>query len=190
MARPKKNKRRWSDSVEATFDKEKIYVQTSGTPRYYKKMTKTNLGFNILENLMLVRYYIQKRHDISFRDLEFLLFLYPKLFWDIRDYRDYPKTYSHRNINTMIKKGYVEVFTETDRKRKTVYQLTKKAKHIVVQFYKYLSGEKNVPENTSLNSMFKADATSTNRKRADWVRKINAQILENPPEDFEAGWGK
>lgn len=132
--------------------------------KHYKKDAVINMDYNLLENVYVVRKFVQKKFNINLRELELLLYLFPKGFFSLEDYKNYPLTYSHRQINTIIKMGWVRIFTEGRYKSEHTYTLTKSAKHMVIVYYKYLSGELQIPTNSENNPMVRKDATAHQQK--------------------------
>ncbi|WP_456867592.1 hypothetical protein [Galbibacter sp. BG1] len=175
---------RVSKDVRKEIRKQGYHVQYYNNPKHYTRSARFNIGYNKLENLGVVRHYIQKRFNINHREFEMILFLYPKLLFDTREYREYPKCFTYRNIKKPMERGLIEIFTN-HKKRNKIYRLTKQAKHIVVQFYKYISGELPIPEDPQTNPLFKKDATPMDRKRAEWIKRMNAQLMMIPDRDPE-----
>ena len=132
--------------------------------KHYKKDAVVNMDYNLLENFYVVRKFVQKKFNISLRELELLLYLFPKGFFSHQDYKSYPLSYSHRLISTVIKLGWVRIFTKGENQSQHTYTLTKSAKHIVIVFYKYLSGELKIPLNSENNPLIRKDASSHQQK--------------------------
>lgn len=132
--------------------------------KYYKKDAVVNMDYNLLENMYVVRKFVQKKFNIELRDLEILLYLFPKGFFSHRDYKNFPLSYTHRRINSVIKKGFVRIFTEGANYEKHTYTLTKSAKHMVIVFYKYLSGELSIPITSENNPLVRKDISSHQQK--------------------------
>lgn len=173
---------RVSKEVRKILRQKGYHVQYNKDPKHYTQSARFNIGYNKLQYLGIVRHYLQKRFKISYRELEMLLFLYPKLLFDNREFKEYPKSFTNRDIREPIKRGYIEVFTVKHEYHK-VYQLTRRAKVIVTLFYKYISGELPIPEDPQTNPMFKKDANPMDKKRAEMIKKMNSILLENPPAD-------
>lgn len=149
--------------------------------KYYKKDAVVNMDYNLLENMYVVRKFVQKKFDIDLRELEILLYLFPKGFFSHRDYKNFPLSYTHRQISSVIKRDFVRIFTEGANKSKHTYTLTKSAKHIVIVYYKYLSGELSIPINSENNPLVRKDASTHQQKIIKMfklMRKENKRDLD------------
>jgi len=143
--------------------------------KYYMKDAVVNLDYNMLENQYVVRKFVEKKFNLSLRELEILLYLFPKGYFSHRDYKQFPMSYTHRRINSVIDSGLVKIFREGDNQSKHVYTLTKSAKHKVISYYKYLSGELKVPTNPQNNPMVRKDASSHTNKIVNMFKRIRKE---------------
>jgi len=116
-------------------------------PKYCKSdFLRIYEGYDALQNLILVRNYIQKKHDISLSALEVLLYLYPKQFFTHSDYNEVPKQYFFRTVKRMCDLGYIKIHIKGTGTRRNLYTLSNIGKRVVYEFYELLSGEKPIPE--------------------------------------------
>lgn len=152
--------------------------------KYNRKIVKVADNYNVLEYYLIVRMYMQKKHDIDNRLLEILFFLYPKKLFSWNDFKEYPLTFSYKRIDTLIEKGMVEVFRPDTAKSRQIYRLTQKAQAIVRNSYEYLSGEKPMPTNRQNNPlMAKKPKTTRESKIQDMILKMNS--VSTPRFDTE-----
>lgn len=139
--------------------------------KHYKKDAMVNLDYNLLENQYVVRRFVQKRWGITLRELEIILYLYPKAFFSHQDYKDFPTSFTHRQIRSMIKLGHIQVFVDGENTAKKIYSLTKSAQAKVQNYYKYLSGEMQIPLDSS-NKFIHKDASSHDQKVIKMFHKL------------------
>jgi hypothetical protein len=160
-------------------DTEKLLLAKKMKPRYKKaegkyklKAIVMNSDFDLLQNQYPVRLFVQAKYGLSLRELELLLFLYPKQYFCLKDYKAFPLTFSHRRITTVIKHGFVKIAKKGKNMDQHVYTLTKSAKHQVVAYYKYLSGELKVPTIAENNPLIRKDAPEHHKKVIDFFKKM------------------
>lgn len=106
-------------------------------------------GYDILENMLLVRPYIIQKHGLDNRILEILLYLAPKNLFDYGHYSAIP--HKIKSIETAIEQGYFRIVSTGKCKKNNVYRLTPKARRIVYEFYRLLSGEQQFAEDDKNN---------------------------------------
>lgn len=133
-----------------------------------------NQGYDILENLFVVRHYVCKKNNISFRVLEMLLKLYPMNFFTYKDYYELPKHFQLVRADYLIKKGLmVEIKDKKSDRTDSIFKLSTKAGNLVRDFYKYLSGEKPIPEEPRHNHMAQKSASEIDKLRFKFIQKMN-----------------
>lgn len=152
----------------------KVVVKNKST-KYHRKILTIDTHYNMLEYYLIVRMFMQEKHGIDNRLLEILFFLYSKKYFTFRDFKEYPLTFSYRRIDKLLELEMVEIFRPDTAKSRQVYKLSQKAIQIVVNFYKYLSGEKQIPTNRMRNPLM-ARKPKTNRERMiqNMIRKMAA----------------
>jgi hypothetical protein len=143
--------------------------------KYKRKDVMINTDYNLLENQYAVRKFFQAKHNLSLRELELLLYLFPKQFFSFQDYKAYPLSFTHRKISSVIKLGYVKIFKKGKNQSHHVYTLTKSAKHQVIVYYKYLSGELQIPMIPENNPLLRKDATPHTQKILDFFMYMRVQ---------------
>lgn len=130
-------------------------------------------GYDMLENLMVVRAYIQRRYEIEFKLLEVLLFLAPKQYFTQSDYSEMAKNYKYGRIQNILDSGHVRVMSIGENKGRTLYCLSATGKGIVSEFYECLAGETKIPEYRTLNPMANPNATAFDKKKLEMIKRIN-----------------
>ena len=139
---------------------------------------KTSLDFACMQYMGVVRHYIQRKHNLMFRELELLLYLYPVQFWSKKDYSTFPHTFSTRTVKTLFKKGLCEPAFDNvgPISEKQTYRLSKYAKRIVAAFYDHLHLEKTIPEDAQNNPLFRADVAPIDQMKAKAICQLNQVI--------------
>jgi len=133
-------------------------------------------GYDILENMIVVRTYIQKKYKMNIHLLELLLYLFPKKYFSYYDYFEMPKSFTYNSIRKMIEDGYVSEVSKGKTKRDSYFTLTTHARGIVVTFYKLLSGEMEMPRDYRMNPLaLKTKSTAFDRMKFDIVKKLSAK---------------
>jgi len=161
----------------AFFKKHKIKLISDPRKRGPKKYSKTDRklilheGYDLLENLSLVRYYIQRKHEIDINLLELTLYLYPKKYFTWKEYYEFPKHFQFVRMKKMIADGIVAVAVPGKGERSTLYCLSNKNRAIVKEFYAYLFGEKKIPEKAS--PLNRVGASAMDKQRHALIKKLN-----------------
>lgn len=152
-------------SIVATDEKDKYSTQ-----RYihiYK-------GYDILQNLLVTRTYIQKRYNIDWQGLELLLMLMGMRLFTISDYTSLPKDFRYSRFNNVRDRGWVQLVQNHTNPDKRVFGLSSQAKNIVVMFYKCLVGEVKIPERAKDNPMARTkDQKTFDKKKMNLIKKLN-----------------
>jgi len=130
-------------------------------------------GYDFLENLIVVRPYIQKKYKIDLGLFELLLYLHGKKFFTQKDYAEIPKQFKYRSIKNLMNTGYLGIVQNGDNLGKHVYRLNASATVIIKDFYELLSGEKKFLEDYSNPLARKKTRTAFDKKKMDLILKIN-----------------
>jgi hypothetical protein len=150
-----------------------LYVNTND--KYSKeRFVYVSRGYDFLENISVVRAYIQKKHDISWFTLEILIKLMGMKIFSRIMFSEIPKNFSASRWNSFKEKGYVNTIMDHELTEKRLYSLNTKGRNIVIEFYEYLSGEKKIPEDKHKNPMAHPDKQIPfDRKKMDLIKKLN-----------------
>lgn len=115
---------------------------------------------NSLKYWRVVRYWAKRKYDITYTDLEILLFLYDEDLFTRTQFRKFEGIFAwdKRRFNDLQSKGYVVTWREKKTKDQAkLYTLSVKAKRIISSVYKKLTQEEHIPENAINNPIFKGD---------------------------------
>jgi len=147
----------------------------SKTPKYSKeKQMLVFRGYDLLENMIVVRQYIQKKHNIDLGLLEILLYLSPKQYFTQADYKELSKQFKYCSIKNLIATGFVGVLQKGGNLGKNVYKVNRAGHEIVRNFYELLAGEKFITDRPDVNPLNqKRTRTPYDKKRMDLISKIN-----------------
>ena len=130
-------------------------------------------GYDFMENLIVVRPYIQKKYKIDLGLLELLLYLHGKKFFTQKDYAETPKQFKYRSIKNLLNTGYVGIVQNGENLAKHIYKLNAIGAAIVKEFYELLSGEKRFSEDYTNPLARKKTRTAFDKKKMDLILKIN-----------------
>lgn len=157
-----------------------------GVVKYEKKhYSQIVIGYDMLENLMLVRYYVQKKHKISFKLLELLLFLAPKHFFTQADYKEMSKNYTYGRIGNIVDTGFVRLMTLGENKSRNLYTLSVTGKSVITDFYQCLFGEKKIPTSSVRdNPLALKSANVYIQKKFALIKQINELAVSETKRQF------
>jgi len=130
-------------------------------------------GYDLLENMMVVRQYIQKKNNIDIGLLEILLYLAPKQYFTQADYKEMPKQFTYCYMSNLVKTGYIVPVQAGTSNGKKIFTVNRKGQEIVRNFYELLSGEKLISEVLYQPLTKKKGQTTIDKKRMDLITKIN-----------------
>jgi hypothetical protein len=151
--------------VDYFDDKEKY------TKRQFAQIYK---GYDFLENMLVVRTYIQRYYDIDFPTLELLLKLMGMKIFTMADYQRLPKQFSLFKFKRALNDDLVVLLADNKQVQYRLYTLSTRSKNICVKFYQLLSGEEKIPESGSKNPMANSSSqTKFDKKKMDMVKLIN-----------------
>ena len=142
--------------------------------KYSKEMhLKFFRGYNLLENLVVARPYIQKKYNIDLSLFEVLLYLSPKQYFTQKDYCAIPKQYTYGSIRNLMATGYVSIVQNGDALHRNLYRVNRKGSEIVRHFYEILAGEKKFDESYDNPLARKKTRTPFDKKKMDLILQIN-----------------
>jgi len=159
--------------------------------RYYlkKKPKKTPVykpterEFDFLKNWRIVRYYIQKRYELSLSELEMLLFLYDENVFDKELFNKFANSMSwdRGRFSDMVDRELIVVWRKGKvAKHRQLYQLTQKAKLICSHTYKKLLGIETISEDPYKNKIMKGE-TYMDKVYRNLIKKMNYRTTTTDP---------
>lgn len=130
-------------------------------------------GYDLLENLLVARPYIQKKHGIDLGLFELLLCLYGKKYFTQKDYAELPKQFKYRSVKNLLNTGFVVVVQNGENLGKHIYKLNSVGANIIKEFYEVLSGEKQYSEKYNNPLARKKTRTAFDKRKMELIMKIN-----------------
>ncbi|WGK93808.1 MULTISPECIES: hypothetical protein [Flavobacterium] len=95
-------------------------------------------------------------------------------YFTYHDYYELPKNFQLVRADYLIKRGFMQEIKEKHKDRpESIFKLTTIAGNIVKDFYRYLSGEKPIPEHPDKNHMAKKGASEIDKLRFEFIKKMN-----------------
>ncbi len=166
-----------SDDIKKKIKGAKVVFRESQEKYSKNQFIRIYKGYDFLENLFVVRHYIQRHYEIDLDLLEVLLKLMSLRVFSIQDYIEIPKRYSTTSRFRSIRaRGYVIVISDHYHAQKRIFTLSAKSKHIVTNFYQYLSGEKTIPEGRRLNPMARKNPKYVfDNRKMQLIKKMNGE---------------
>jgi hypothetical protein len=140
-------------------------------------------GYDLLQYNIVVRDYILRRYQIKKDvELDILLYLFPFHFFTREDFMLLPTRSKGYNMKKMVALGFIKIHIKKASTGNAghIYALTKEAKEIVRNYYKYLSGEKTLKPDNYKNPFRGADSSKIDRDREALMFKLAKQIQNNP----------
>ena len=142
--------------------------------------------YNFLKYWRIVRYYIKRKYELSESDLEMLLFLYDEGRFDSKDFKEYANimNWDSERFWRMRENELIIVWRKKNEvaNRKAIYELSAKAKKIVLMVYKRLLLEEPFSENPRHNPIMKGDSY-TDRVYRMAIKKMNKKINQPPQSE-------
>jgi len=161
--------------------------------RYYlkKKPRKTPFfkvserEFTFLKNWRIVRYYIQKRYDLTLPELEMILYLYDEHLFDRETFDSFATSlvWDKGRFQELLNKGTIVEWRKgkTSQYRK-LYQLSQKTKLICSHTYKKLLGLELISEDPYRNHIMKG-STHMDRVYRTLIKKMNSKTIADSHND-------
>lgn len=169
-----------SEKTLAAMKEQNISIQyarnkNSKAGKYLKTLhVEFFTGYDLLENMIVARPYIQKRYNIDQGLLELLIYLGPKQFFTQADYAEMPKQFKYCSIKNLMNTGFVGIVQNGECLSDHIYHVNRKGSEIIRHFYEILSGEKKIPETSAENPLYrKKTRTPFDKKKMDLIQKIN-----------------
>ena len=153
------------------------------TPVYNSKLK----DFDFMKNWRVVRYYIQKRYELSYSELEMILFLYDETLFSKDLFDDFARSMSwdKKRFSDMMDRGLIKKWRKGKKLReKDLYQLSHKAKIICSHTYKKVLGLELISEDPYRNSIMKGEGYMDKIYRS-LIKKMNQKTTTDSHNDEE-----
>lgn len=168
-----KESKKQAKGVTVIFQEEQEKYSKNQFVQIYK-------GYDFLENIFVVRTYIQKHYKIEWSKLELLIKLMGMRVFTRREFSAVPRELGFNRFKTFLNEGNIVLLSDHYDVEKRLYTLSARSKNIVTNFYQYLSGEKKIPEDSRNNPMFNSKKqVAFDKKKAALIKKMN----QLPPKE-------
>ncbi len=152
-----------------------------------KRMLWFKSGYDLLEYSIVVKPYIYKKYRMKSQfELDALLYLFPKQFFNQADFNLLGLKQYNISIKTMIESNYLEEAISRTKTAGSIYTLTDKSIKLVREYYEYLSGEKVLNAKSYTNPFRGAESAKVDKLRERVMLKLKHQS-ENYPDQFRKG---
>lgn len=156
-------------------------------PRKTPVYNATQRDYDFMKNWRVVRYYIQKRYELSMAELEMLLYLYDENVFDKDLFNEFSRSMSwdKERFQEMCDRGFFKLWRKGKRaKHKQLYELSHQAKIICSHTYKKLLGLELISENPYRNSIMKGESY-TDKIYRNLIKKMNQKTTIDSRIDEE-----
>jgi DNA-binding MarR family transcriptional regulator len=137
------------------------------------------LSDDYLKYWRVIRQYVKAKYKISQAQLDMLLFLKSEDYFSKDKFDEFDKllSWNEHRFKKLLRDGWIEVFRKRKGRRKGLYTLSFKSKHLVASIYKKLSGEE-IPTTPSHNPMFLKNVSYTDKRYRDAIIAMNEFIRQ------------
>lgn len=172
----KSAKKALDKGIQQAMKGKNIKVMYAESEKKYSKTQYLEIykAYDFLENLLVVRPYILRRYNLDTRLFELMLKLMGLKVFTQNDYNALPKQFTYARFNSFLESGYVNLVSDHWDSARRIYSLNTKGRNIVINFYKYLSGEKRIPMDARRNPMAdKNEQIPFDKKKLALIKKLN-----------------
>jgi hypothetical protein len=122
---------------------------------------------------------MQAKYKINTGDLEVLLFLYSEKYFNKTKFNEFDEllSWNVKRFDSLLRDGWIIVFRKKKGKQTTLYEISYKGRRMIGSMYKKLNGEE-LPESKSINPLFLANASYTDKLYRDMIKEMNAFIRQ------------
>jgi mRNA-degrading endonuclease RelE of RelBE toxin-antitoxin system len=127
----------------------------------------------------VVRYFIKAKYGLTQADLDILLFLYSEKYFSKDKFDEFDEliSWDEDRFDKLLRDGWLNVFRKKVGNRRTVYELSYKARRVIGLVYKKLNGEE-LPEHPSVNPLFKNTASYMDKVYRNYIIEMNKFIRQ------------
>lgn len=152
--------------------KTKVIYNTRGKVMNYNRTPPKE---DYLKYYRIVRYWACKYYNISFPNLEIILFLHSEGLFTENYFEDYAKIcgFTQGRFDDLRKDGWVVIFKRPTKFEVSTYELSKKARNMVFTIYRKLNGLEPISERHTNNPLFMASAGYAEKQYAKAIIDMN-----------------
>jgi hypothetical protein len=133
---------------------------------------------DFLKYFRVVRYWVAKNYDLTYPELEMLLFLYSETLFSDRDIKKFQRImhWDAKRFNKLIDEDWIVLWRENTRTEKALYNLSFKGKKLMAEVYKKLNMEQEISTNPRQNKVFSKDAGYMDRGYQRMIKEMNEAV--------------
>ena len=127
----------------------------------------------------VIRYFIKQKYGLTTADLDMLLFLYSEDIFSKEKFEEFDNllSWDEERFNRLYKEGWIEVFRNRKKTRKSLYCISFKTDRVISGIYKKLSGQE-IPTSLSGNPMFAKNVKYSDKIYRNMILEMNAAIRQ------------
>jgi hypothetical protein len=149
-----------------------------------KKFHRTEKTLTYLKYHRVVFAWARKKYNVTTVDLEMMFFLYDEYIFTASKFKEYSNImpFDRKKIERMIEHGWVRSFRTKTSGSHDLYELSDKAKKLVLSIYKKLEGKEPISENPAINSIMQRK-TFRDKTYAIAIKQMNRHTKEKMREE-------
>jgi hypothetical protein len=143
-----------------------------------KNYNRVEPRHDFLKYLRVVRYWVAKNYDLTYPELEMLLFLYSETLFSDRDIKKFQRimNWDANRFNKLIEDDWIVLWRENTKTEKALYNVSFKGKKLMAEVYKRLNMEKEITTDPRQNKVFSKDAGYMDRGYQKMIREMNEAV--------------
>ena len=160
----------------------KVKVSKDAPKNVPHKRKYKRVEYNFLKNIGIVNKYIKaKNPELKRGRLELILYLHSEGAFPFRVFNEYFRCigiYQDLQMREMINQGWIVKYSNKMGAQPALYTITGKAKTLVRHFYEFLLGDKEIPEDPTINPLAKKSRSTNDRFYMELIKKMNQNTRE------------
>ena len=128
----------------------------------------------------VIRYYMKAKHKLSQADLDVILFLYSEGYFGKEKFDQFAElvSWDKERFAYLLRDRWIERFRRRGPDGRALYCLSDKAKNVIKDIYRKLSGEE-IPTSMTNNPMFLKNVSYNDKVYRNMVLEMNAYQRAN-----------
>ena len=135
--------------------------------------------YDYLKYWKVIRYFIKAKYGLNSADLDMLLFLYSEKYFGKDKFDEFNELLSWdvNRFNRLLRDDWIVVFRKRVANKKTLYEISYKARRMMGSMYKKLNGEE-IPMTQSSNPIFAKNVCYSDKVYRNFIKDMNKYIRE------------
>ena len=123
----------------------------------------------------VIRYWVKAKYGLTESELDILFFLKTESYFDKDRFKDFNKllSWDRNRFDRMLRDGWIVVWRKRTKKKRTLYVISHKGKHVVNTVYKKLEGDEISTRNSRL---FNANLKFSDNMYRQAIIEMNADL--------------